>query len=393
MSRVSRTLALFAACILLAVLICFLLQYLLHPRGEAVTGEFIAAESSAFLAKWDPKGQIPAEVQCGEGTDLSMNREGELPSHAWRALAFASRYRLTNDSALLSVIADEFDRMREDADGESELESLWQTYAVYEMTGDVSYLSFFLYGTYVLPIRLKGTVSDDALAHMQPMVLGNLLRGALLGLRGLSLENAREAFNLELNARALKYGGAAGSLDEAEFRGGQQRLDEQAHRLYAALSKEGYFEGKNQTDVTLYRQCWKALGAFEMYRTFGDAQYIERTNEILQSLRFLETSKEDFKFITLQHVLPCIEVLATLATSDPAYEASRDAAIEKLILPSYNGAKVGICGQGGGFVAGRSINGTFSGGRNIISTADVGWLTYIFSLMPAWQFEVGRRSS
>ena len=85
-------------------------------------------------------------------------------------------------------------------------------------------------------------------------------------------------------------------------------------------------------------------------------------------------------------MLPCIEVISKRSLREPSLEGFRTAAISKFLLPAYDGSTVGICAKDGGFVSARADTGKYSTESNIKSVADIGWISYIFSLLPEERF-------
>lgn len=396
--HLTKTRVLLVLCLVLAALIVALIFYG-APRIRQVetkpvyrSGAEISSESSGFLEQWSPATGIPAEVLCRNDGSIETHSMGSLPSSAWRLLAFASRYNTSHNPRYLALMDAEFASISSHADGLEEMSSLWQEYLVYELTGDVRFLSFFIYGAYALPFTLRGGFTDAILTRSEPMTLATLVRTLAMGVRAYSDPEAKAAFDTELAAKALKYGEPPRVMPLHEFEAGQVRLYEEARRLYNVLWAPDYFAESRLQDITLYRQCWRALASYEMSRAFpGDISYLDATKKTLLDLSIDKGSPERFRFITLQQVLPCVEVLISLASSDPTFLPLRNAALEKFIIPAYDGPEAGICGQHGGFVTGRSTEGYFSGITNLKSAADISWLTYIFSKIPAAQLVVGRR--
>ena len=143
---------------------------------------------------------------------------------------------------------------------------------------------------------------------------------------------------------------------------------------------------------------WRLLSFASAYKTTGDPKYLKlmeedfshiksEANEIFQ-LDIEHRASESFRFMTLQEVIPCIEVITKRSLREPSLEAYRTAEISKFLLPAYDGntAAVGICARDGGFISARADTGKYSTESNIKSVADIGWISYIFSLLPEERF-------
>ena len=252
-----------------------------HSTQPQRYGREFVSESSGYLESLDSSMPFFPEVtQCSNGTvpepDSAM--KGDLPAYSWRLLSFASAYKTTGDPKYLKLMEEDFSRIKSEANGAKEMGSLWQVYEAYQVSHEPKYLSFFLKRVYLLGFVLDAYVNDSTAGNLIPMTLVGYIRSALSGVRAMSLPEAQKVLGAELASESAIEGKEADLFTGRKLLDAQGKLLEEAMRLYSIVISSEYknrYLGSNNFDQSLSLQCWKALGAYEMYLSTVNEGYLK----------------------------------------------------------------------------------------------------------------------
>lgn len=358
------------------VLIC---SYVIVSRTSrapnTITGEVIATSLLHFNASLQKDGAVMTVKACDAQGDCAFVDAPRAPNFGWNMLSLVGQYQRNHDPADLQRLKAEFQKLRAASNGLSEMWSLHQVYAAYQLTHDSDYVLYLWdRSNYLLDLVLNRSrvnyYSDYAEAMYKATFAKQLAQTA---------ELLRDPTVVQMLAERLS--GAVSAKEISERRAALIREGERQLKLAEGDSQQ--FRSVRLVtgfERTSEHSCWLEWARLGLYRATGDARYLSEVEQFFSQLHFSSRSASDIHVVTLQQILPCVDALRELASVKLLYQQDLDSLVEKVILPNWDAPQRPLCDGDGGLLG--VVSPTGVGGRcvnSIKSSADTGWVISLLS--------------
>jgi hypothetical protein len=346
----------------------------------------VTAAAASFLADKLVSGdQVYSEELCSADGKCAPADKATLPDYAWRLLGFTGAYAATKDSHYLNLMRKTLAEMKSRTDegiGEfhgiptansfADLFSLHQAYEAYRVSGDTSFLDYFLTGMKKQNIFFAHR--PRAKDKISPMLRATLARQYALAAGMFDDKDATAYF------KQHGFGGEdAPQQLKVEY---VKRAAALIHEAEAALPDSQAEKGRFEDE------CFVVWGKEGISRVDPSQPFGKEVSDFFKKNRFEKRNEGINKFGSSQLVLPCLHALKELSETNGKVASQFANYSERFLLPQFDSPKFPLCGGSGGILALVSEEPGSEKDKkapeqkcanNVISTGDSAWAAFIFS--------------